>query len=93
MRKWKWHIGSKMNKCEQVSKQAIKFIELDNECIIFHFKNFWHQEEIEFLSSKILAKLGQAKVLEIIQGADRENIRFTWKIEYYFSLNFDCYTQ
>jgi len=75
------------------SKQVIASIQLGDEQIVFHFIEFWYQEDIGSLSVKVLAYLSQVRILETIQGADRENIRFTWQMKYYFSLNFDCYSQ
>jgi len=75
------------------SKQVIASIQLGDEQIVFHFIEFWYQEDIGSLSAKVLAYLSQVRILETIQGADRENIRFTWQMKYYFSLNFDCYSQ
>lgn len=75
------------------SKQALASIQLINEQVAFIFVEYWYQEDIDSLSAKVLAYLLQAKVLETVKGADRENVRFIWQMKYHFSLNFDCYSQ
>jgi hypothetical protein len=75
------------------SAQAIAAIKYEQGYIVFYFHSFWYQEEIKFLSEQLLSSLSTIQLLETIAGADRENIRFIWQINYYFSLNFDCYSQ
>lgn len=75
------------------TKQAIKSLQLRKAHIVFHFACFWYQDDIESLAGKILTNSPHVRIVESIQGADRENIRFVWHEKYYFTLNFDCYSQ
>jgi hypothetical protein len=75
------------------SQQAIVSIQLGASNITFQFANFWYQDDIECLSSKVIEVLPNIRVIEMIKGADRENIRLVWQEQYYYSLSFDCYSQ
>jgi len=75
------------------AQQAIASMQLENSHIAFYFACFWYQEDIEQLTESILTNLSKIQVLETIQGADRENVRFHWHEKFYFVLNFDCYSQ
>ena len=74
-------------------KQMITSIQQENGSIIFHFSCYWYQEDIEILSNKIFDNLPEVTIIENIEGADRVNIRFLWQGKYYYSLNFDYYSQ
>ncbi len=69
----------------------------DEQQLIFSFLNldhrFWFQEDINTLYLGIFSLLEDVVIKEVISGADRENIRFSWQINYDFILNFDCYSQ
>jgi len=69
----------------------------DEQKLIFSFLHFshrfWFQEDINKLYQDVFSLLDDIEIKEVISGADRENIRFSWQINYNFILNFDCYSQ
>jgi len=75
------------------SQKKMVSIQLGASNITFIFSDFWYQDDIECLSVQVFENMLEIRVLETIKGADRENIRFVWQEQYYFSLNFDCYSQ
>jgi hypothetical protein len=75
------------------TQQSVASIQQSDNCVTFKFLCFWYQEDIEFLKAKVFDNLPVITVLEVIEGADRVNIRFVWQNKSYFSLNFDCYSQ
>ncbi|MBU2895009.1 DUF3630 family protein [Colwellia sp. D2M02] len=66
--------------------------ELFDNQLLFSYQKQWFQEDIETLSTDVFSKLAEFTIIEKIQGADRENIRFSWE-KRHFILNFDCYSQ
>jgi hypothetical protein len=72
-------------------------VKRDEQQLIFSFLNFshrfWFQEDINQLYQDVFSLLDDIEIKEVISGADRENIRFSWQINYDFILNFDCYSQ
>lgn len=69
--------------------QSINFI--DKQITVF-FEQSWFQEDIPQLQQLVLDNISDHQVLEVIQGADRENIRFRW-LAAEFVLNFEIYSQ
>jgi hypothetical protein len=74
-------------------KHEINSVSLEAKLIGISFDTFWYQEDIDVLQQYILRIIGKTKLVENILGADRVNIRFVWKNDYNFVLNFDCYSQ
>ncbi len=75
-----------------IMKKYIKTITNHADYLAVNFENEWFQEDIETFSEVIFEALMPISIQEKILGADRENIRFTWR-EHCFILNFDCYSQ
>lgn len=75
-----------------MNKNPIQSIYHDNEHITVIFTQTWFQEDITLLSQSLLTQIPDHQIKEIIQGADRENIRFTW-LQSEFILHFDYYSQ
>ncbi len=73
-------------------KLLIKEITQHAEYLALNFNSSWFQEDIEALTQLVLSSLVSVNIQEKIIGADRENIRFSWKA-HYFILNFDCCSQ
>ena len=74
------------------SPQSIKSLTYQVDHLSIYFENEWYQENIEALITLLLSPIMPVTIQEKIIGADRENIRFSWQ-NYYFVLNFDCYSQ
>lgn len=72
-----------------ISIQSIKLID---EQIIILFENTWFQEDIIALRQALFDQIPNHYIKEIIDGADREAIRFLW-FKSAFILNFDYYSQ
>jgi len=75
-----------------MTQMTILSINLIDEKIIIYFEKNWFQEDIIELRQLLLDKIPNHQIKEIIQGADRENIRFLW-LNAEFMLNFDYYSQ
>jgi hypothetical protein len=71
---------------------AIKSIDLIDKSITIYFETSWFQEDMIELRQLILNKIPDHQVKEVIQGADRESIRFLG-LKAEFILNFDYYSQ
>ncbi len=79
---------------QQVRKEIfIDSIQLIERAIVVNLKNNWFQEDISQIQQVLLALDDSVEVKEKIIGADRETVRFVWQSQYYYLLNFDCYSQ
>ena len=56
------------------------------------FVESWFQEEIDMLVGIVMARMIGSGIIEHLQGADRESIRFNWD-GHFFVLNFEYYSQ
>ena len=74
-------------------KLAITSVKIESQHVGISFDDIWYQEDIDVIQQSLLTIVKETKVVEKILGADRENIRFIWKNQYHFVLNFDCYSQ
>ncbi len=74
------------------SEKNIKTVVKFSELLTISFDDNWFQEDIETLIELVFKPLMPVNIQEKILGADRENIRFTWR-QHYFILNFDYYSQ
>lgn len=61
--------------------------------LTLYYNNYWYQEDIEYLYLQLFSSLKKWNIQERIVGADRECFRFSWQDSYYFTLNFDYYSQ
>jgi len=82
-----------MGQVKNESTFKVKLIEHIGNNLVVHFNDAWYQEDIDTLYVLIVASLTDFNSKEKILGADRESIRFTWRRDYQFLLNFDCYSQ
>lgn len=73
-------------------KFSFKCEELLTASIVFGCQNQWEQDDFSTLRMCFLAQFPQFKVLEHVQGADRDIIRLTWQ-DRHFSLNFEYYSE
>ncbi len=71
---------------------AVQTVNLIDEKITILFNQNWFQEDITILSPLLLDNISNHQIVERIQGADRESIRFRWQ-DADFILNFDFYSQ
>tara|TARA_B110000467_G_scaffold160960_1_gene181182 strand:+ start:173 stop:505 length:333 start_codon:yes stop_codon:yes gene_type:complete len=74
-------------------KRVITSVKIESQYLGIFYEDIWYQEDIAAIQQSLLSMVKEAKVVEKIFGADRENIRFIWKNQYHFVLNFDCYSQ
>ena len=72
-----------------IAIQSINYIDLK---ITVLFDQHWFQEDIINLQKLLLKNIPEHNIKEVIQGADRENIRFQWQ-DAEFILHFDYYSQ
>jgi len=75
-----------------MNHQEIQSISLNDDNIAVLFTAPWFQEDITVLCQLLLKEIPKHQVKEITQGADRENVRFSW-LNAEFVLNFDYYSQ
>ena len=74
------------------SEQAVESLTFQQDHLNIIFKNEWYQEDIPQLIDLIISPKMVIVIQENNQGADREDVRFSW-CEHYFVLNFDYYSQ
>ena len=75
-----------------MKQMTIQSINYEDDHISIFFDRDWFQEDIVTLRQLILDQISNHQIREIIEGADRENIRFIW-LHTDFILNFDYYSQ
>jgi len=51
---------------------------------------YWSQDDFEQIIKQFFIAFEQFSKLEVITGADRATVRFSW-LEHYFYLQFECY--
>jgi len=56
------------------------------------WESYWYQEDVDGLTVILIKHLEGAEITERIIGADRINVRFSYKYRY-FVLNFEYYSQ
>jgi hypothetical protein len=56
------------------------------------FNTHWYQEDMINLRDLIFARIPNHEIKELVQGADRENLRFLWQDNEYI-LNLEYYSQ
>lgn len=75
-----------------MSSIKIKSIHLVDVTISIIFDDNWFQEDIMMLQQLLLNNINNVNIKEVIQGADRQSIRFSW-LNAEFILHFDYYSQ
>ena len=75
-----------------MSSIKIKSIHLVDVTISIIFDDNWFQEDIMMLQQLLLNSINNVNIKEVIKGADRQSIRFSW-LNTEFILHFDYYSQ
>ena len=76
-----------------INESLIKSVKLtDDHIVMIIWQSYWHQEDIDTLTSTLIKHVEGAKITENVVGADRINIRFCYK-KGDFILNFENYSQ
>lgn len=68
------------------------FTLLETGTINVSFNDEWYLEQTPSLAELILATIDDVRLIETVNGADREYFRFEWK-NHVFILQFECYGQ
>jgi len=76
-----------------INESLIKSVKLTNDRIVMIFwEPYWYQEDVDGLTAILIKFVEGAEITESIIGADRINVRFSYK-HGYFVLNFEYYSQ